>query len=174
MPTRAEILDTLTTSQERLIAYYQALTPAECGRGCTQSETPDGTPWSPKDHLTHLAAIERAFQAMIRRTLQGRADPTGLNSMGTTREEIIALIHQHNQEHVNAHREDDLDTMLTDLAATRAKTLEMLAHCSDEQLAIPVTGAPWSDGSIGGVMITNAHHAAQHMAWVEEGLHLDS
>lgn len=173
MPTRAEILETLAASQERLIAYYQALTPEECERGCTASEAPDGTPWRPKDHLTHLASIERAFQGMVRRTLQGHADPTGFNSMGnaTTREEIVALIHQHNQDHVDAHREDSLETMFANLAATREKTLALLAQCTDEQLATPVTGAPWSDGTIGGVLITNAHHAAQHMAWIEEGLH---
>lgn len=176
MPTRAEILETLAVSQERLIAYYQALTSEERERRCTSSEALNGTPWCPKDHLIHLASVERAFQGMIRRTLQGHADPTGFSSIGnaTTREEILALIHQHNQDHVDAHREDSLETMLTDLAAAREKTLAMLAQCTDEQLATPVTGAPWSDGTIGGVMITNAHHAVQHMTWVEEGLHQHS
>ncbi len=27
-----------------------------------------------------------------------------------------------------------------------------------------------ADGTIGGVLLTNAHHERQHLAWVDEGL----
>lgn len=173
MPTRTEILATLATSDEQLHTYYEALTPAEQERACTPSEIANGTSWSPKDHLTHLAAVERAFQGMVRRALQGHQNPTGFGNMSeaTNREEIIARIHQMNQDHIETHREDSSETLLADLAATRATTLTLIEQCTDEQLATLVTGAPWSDGTVGGVLITNAHHAIQHMTWIKEGLH---
>ncbi len=173
MPTRSEILDTLAASSEKLHAYYQALTPEERERACTSSEIDSAASWCPKDHLAHLTSVERAFQGMIRRTLQGHKDPTGFGSTGdaTNREEIVAQIHKHNQEYIETHRTDSSETVLADLDAARATTLALLEQCTDEQITIIVTGAPWSDGSIGGVMLTNAHHAVQHMTWIEEGLH---
>lgn len=171
MPTRSEILETLTHSQEHLLARYQAFTPQELERSCTESAVPDHAAWRPQDHLVHLAMIERAFQGMIRRTLQGEADPVGFGRTGATnREEIIAWINRQNQDYVDAHRDDSMETILADCAATRKKTLELLEQLTDEQLALPVPGAPWADGTIGGVIITNAHHEARHLAWVEEGL----
>lgn len=72
---------------------------------------------------------------------------------------------------MDAHRGDDLDTLLKDLDAARADTLALLDELTDEQLAAPLPGAPWADGTIGGVLITNAHHEVQHWTWVAEGLH---
>jgi hypothetical protein len=173
MPTRTEIIDTLAASHEKLHAFYQALTPAERERACTPSEVASGASWNPKDHLTHLAAVERAFQGMVRRTLQGHQNPTGFGDIkeATNREEILAKIHQFNQDHVETHHTDSLETMLADLDTARATTLALLAECTNEQITATVAGAPWSDGTIGGVLLTNAHHAIQHMTWVEEGLH---
>jgi hypothetical protein len=48
----------------------------------------------------------------------------------------------------------------------------MLEQLTDEQLAMPIPGAPWGDGTIGGVLMTNARHATMHVAWIEEGLRL--
>ena len=84
--------------------------------------------------------------------------------------EIMARVHRGNQDNVEEHRHDDLDTLFADLDAARADTLALLDELTDEQLAAPLPGAPWNDGSIGGVLITNAHHAIQHWQWVEEGL----
>jgi hypothetical protein len=79
-------------------------------------------------------------------------------------------VHQGNQDNVDAHRDDDLDTLIADLEAARSETIGLLAELSDEQLAEPLPGAPWNDGTIGGVLITNAHHEQQHLAWVLDGL----
>ena len=171
MPNRTEILNALSTSQERLFTRYQSFSQAELENICTQSETSDGTPWTPKDHLAHLALIERAFQGMIRRTLQGKTDPVGFRQTGLkSRPEIVAWVHQQNQAYAEAHHADNLETVLTDLASARKDTLALLEQLTDEQLSLPVTGAPWNDGTIGGVLITNAHHEGQHLAWVEQGL----
>jgi DinB superfamily len=172
MPTRTEILDALGRSQEQLFTHFRALTLEELERPCTENEFPGGTPWRPKDHLSHLAFIERQFQGMIRRTTEGETDPLGFSSrIGTTkREEVLAWVHRQNQANAEKHADDSLEDIFANLAATRQKSLELLEQLSDEQLAQPVPGAPWADGTIGGVLITNAYHAERHIAWIEEGL----
>ena len=171
MPTRAEILQTLRTSQESLFALIRAWSPEELERICTSSQVPDHAPWRPKDHFAHLAFIERAFQGMIHRTIAGKPDPVGFSRTGATnREEVLAWIHRQNQAYTNEHADDSREQILDDLLATRKASLALLDQLTDEQLALPVPGAPWADGTIGGLLITNAHHATLHLSWVEEGL----
>jgi FAD/FMN-containing dehydrogenase len=172
MPTRDVIVHTLLEERTTLLAHYQTFTAEELEANCTASEASDGAPWRPKDHLAHLTRVERAFQGMIKSTLRGDADPVGFSRAGATkREEVLAWIHRNNQDYVEAHRHDDLSTLLRDLAQARQDTLALLEHLTDEQLTLPVAGAPWADGTIGGILITNAHHEHLHLNWVEEGLH---
>jgi hypothetical protein len=51
--------------------------------------------------------------------------------------------------------------------ASRAVTLTLLAELTDEQLAEPLPGAPWADGTIGGVLGANAGHGRMHWGWVK-------
>jgi len=172
MPTREVILKTLEEAREELLASYQKFTPEELERSCTASEVPDGNPWSPKDHLAHLTLIERAFQSMIRRTLRGSEDPVGFSRTGaTSREELLAWVHQNNQTYVDAHHNDLMETLLADLAQARQDTLALLGQLTDEQLSLPLPGAPWDDGTVGGILITNGRHEHLHLSWLHEGLH---
>src|SRR5207302_6969898 len=100
----------------------------------------------------HLAHIERAFQGMIERSLAGKENPVGFS--GRSREEVIAGVHRGNEDNVRSHADDDLDTLLADLESARADSLALLDRLTDEQLTQPVPGAPWNDGTIGGVLIT--------------------
>jgi hypothetical protein len=168
MPDRDKIIGKLAKERAQLEKRYRALSAEDLTCACTQSEADDGGPWSAKDHIAHLAMIERAFQAMIRRHLSGEENPVGFG--GGSREEVIARVHKNNEENVNEHKDDDLDSLFADLDAARADTLTLLDELTDEQLASPLPGAPWADGTIGGVLITNAYHAIQHWQWVEEGL----
>ena len=171
MPTRNEIIETLAQEREKLLARYQTLTPQELEENCTKSEAPDGAPWRPKDHLAHLTLVERSFLGMARRTVKCSEDPVGFSRTGAkNREEVLAWIHRNNQAYVDAHRSDSLETLLADLANARADTLTLVEQLTDEQLAMPIPCAPWGDGTIGGVLMTNAHHETMHVAWVNEGL----
>lgn len=170
MPTRDEIITKLAKERTRLEEHYRALPPEQLTGPCTESQTPGEAPWSAKDHVAHLAMIERAFQGMIRRTLEGQENPVGLEFKSASMSDIMIRVHQGNQDNVDAHRDDDLETLFADLDAARADTLALIESLTDEQLAAPLPGAPWNDGSIGGVLITNAHHAIQHWQWVTEGL----
>jgi hypothetical protein len=58
-------------------------------------------------------------------------------------------------------------------AGARGETLTLLAELSDTQLDETLEGAPWSDGTIGGVIATNADHARQHWRWIKEAGLLD-
>ncbi len=169
MPTRAEIIDILTTNREKLLARYRSFTPEELERVCTQSEAPDGSPWNAKDHLSHLANVERAFVWMINRALAGHPDPTGFKRLGE-RPAILSYIHNRNQKVMAEHHHDDLETLLADLAAARSETLKLLDSLADEQLATPVPGDQWTDGTVGGLFTVPGHHDAMHLNWVEEGL----
>ena len=171
MPARAEIVAKLEKEAGRLVERYRSIAPDDLTRHCTESEVDGATPWCAKDHIAHLTMIERAFNSMIRRTIEGTTNPVGFD-LSKGRESAIARVHRNNQDNVDAHRDDDLDTLLADLAAARAETTELIGSLTDEQLALPVPGAPWADGTIGGVLITNAYHQIQHWKWVEEGLGL--
>ena len=54
--------------------------------------------WKAKDHLAHLAHIERAFQSMIERHLSGQQNPVGFS--GRSREDVLAGVHRGNEENV--------------------------------------------------------------------------
>ena len=171
MPTREAIVQTLTQEQEKLLARYRLFTPEELEMECTESEAPNGEAWRPKDHLAHLILIERAFQGMARRTLKGADDPVGFSRTGAkNREEVLSWIHQNNQDYANAHRNDSLETIIADYVTARNDTLEQIGQLTDEQLTTIIPGAPWGDGTIGGVLMANAQHGVRHLAWVEEGL----
>lgn len=171
MPTRAEVIDLLAEERKTLLARYGSLSEADLSVACTESEA-GGEPWRPKDHLAHLAMIERAFQGMARRTLDGAKDPVGLRPAGadTSMEAVMARVHRMNEDNVDTHRHDSLDVLLADLASCRADTLAMIAELSDEHLQVKIPGAPWGDGTIAGVLQTAARHDRQHTAWVDEGL----
>lgn len=168
MPTRESITGKLRVERDALLQRYRSLAADDLSRPCTDSEVDGSPPWSAKDHLAHLAMIERAFQSMVRRTLDGAERPVGLS--GSSRDEVIANVHRNNQDNVDSHRDDDLETLLADLVAARDETLGLLAELTDEQLALKIPGAPWADGTIGGVLMTNAYHEHQHWDWVAEGL----
>src|SRR5437879_5373781 len=113
MPTRESITGKLAKERDALVARYRAFSAEELTRPCTESEADDGRPWSAKDHVAHLAMIERAFQAMIARHLDGHDSPVGLG--GGSRDEVIGRVHRQNEVNVDAHRDDDIDTLLDDL-----------------------------------------------------------
>jgi hypothetical protein len=168
MPDRDAIRGKLAKERGVLLAEIAALPSDLVDRPCTESEADDGRPWSAKDHLAHLAYIERSFQAMIERHLEGDGNPVGLG--GGDRGAIMTRVHRGNEENVDAHRHDSVATLLAELEAARADSLALLDRLSDAQLAEPLPGAPWADGTVGGVLITNAYHEIQHLTWVREGL----
>src|SRR5262249_12528441 len=71
MPTRAEILDTLSSSQTQVLAIFHGLSAHDLERPATASAVPGAAPWRAKDHLAHLVKSERNIQRLLRRARAG-------------------------------------------------------------------------------------------------------
>lgn len=156
-----------------LLETFAALPEADLLRGATPSEHDPSTMWSAKDHLAHLAGIERNFNAMIRRHVAGDANPVGLrtNADGTPRtmEQVMSAVHEMTEAWTLEHRDKTLSDVIALGQRVRADTLALLSELTDAQLAEKLPGAPWADGTIGGVLAVNADHGRMHWRWVKDG-----
>jgi uncharacterized damage-inducible protein DinB len=170
---RTEIEVKLNTGRVWTLETWLALPEADLLRAATRSEHDPETFWSAKDHLAHLAGIEHHFIDMIRRHVEGDPHSLGFtNKDGTfmTRDEIMARVHTMTEAWVREHRLKSVSEVIALGQSARAATLALLGELTDEQLAQRVKGAPWADGTIGGILSVNADHAHIHWAWVTEGL----
>ena len=167
MPTRSEIQDILAASQEKVAAYFDGLSPEALERPCTESGVPGEVPWRAKDHFAHLTANEQNIQILLRLMLTGASLPDTLTKMSA--EERLAWSNQRNQTYVNAHRDDSMETLHTQLSTARLETLDLLEQFTDEQLAAPVSLSYLRNMTADTLFVANAQHAATHIGWIEEG-----
>jgi hypothetical protein len=169
---RSEIEITLSRDRAWLLEAVAALPDHELARGVTPSEHDASVRWSLLDHLVHLVGIERSFNAMVERHLAGDANPVALardaDGAPRTREAVMAMVHGSNEDWVEQHRGKSLAEVVALGQQARGETLVLLARLSDAQLGERLPGAPWSDGTIGGVLATNAAHGRMHWKWVKE------
>ena len=86
-----------------------------------------------------------------------------------SREEIMAGIHKWTEDWAEEHRGKNLDQLVAIGLAVRAETLKYLSELSDEDLQSKIPGAPWADGTVGGIMAANADHGRMHFKWAKEG-----
>lgn len=158
---RAWLLETLAQMSEEDL--YAPRTPSE--------HDPDSM-WSYADHFVHTTLIERNWNDMFRRHLDGKTGMTlGTNSDGTrqSREEVIAGVHRWTEEWKAEHAGKPLDELVRIGLAVRAETLALLASLTDKQLESKIPGTPWADGTVGGIMAANADHGRMHYGWAEAG-----
>lgn len=171
---RIEIEIKLNRDRAWLLETLAATDPAELSRPATPSEHDPSTTWSMLDHVAHLILIERNFNAMIRRHLEGHPNPVGLRQDNSgrerTREEIMASVHAMTEEWKREHEGKSLGEIVALGQAVRGDTLSLLAQLTDAQLAETLPGAPWADGTIGGVLAVNADHGRMHYKWAKDGL----
>ena len=150
------------------------MSPEQRSRPLTTSEHDPDNSWHALDHLGHLALIEHNFIAMVRRHLAGDANPVGLvttrEGVTRSREQILASVHAMTDEYQRAHHDDSLSRVVALTGDARAQTLQLLAELTDEQLDETLVGAPWADGTIGGVLGANADHARMHWTWVRDAI----
>ena len=187
MPTRAEILDTLASSQMQVLAFFQGLSPEDLERPATASEVPGAAPWRAKDHFAHLVQNERNIQRLLRRVLAGEPRdvilrqqyPEGmplpgilgdLSALTPEEEERLGLAIAHlNQTTVNAHSDDTLEMLSAEYLAARQELLDLLHQFTDEQLAASIPSVV-GEATAGDVFAGRAGHGVEHMSSVEEGL----
>ena len=175
---RAEIEMSLNESRNWLLATMGRLSDQRLRAPLTKSESDPESYWSVLDHFAHLALVEGDFASMIRRQLAGSENPVGLLSdehgVPRTRTEIMAIVNARAEAFQREHRDDTLFEVVALTGAARAATLALLAELSDEQLTETLHGAPWGDGTIGGVLEANAGHASMHWRWVTDAGFVDA
>lgn len=164
---RRDVLEQLHESLRSVEERYGAMSTEELRSPCTDSEVPGAGAWTPLDHLAHLIQIEIAFRDICRRALDGAERPIRIE--GDSREEMLAWVHRWNQEYVESRRGASLEELLAELRTTRRETVAFVEGSSDDQLAQIVPGAPWGDGTVGGVIAASARHGEMHVGWMDEG-----
>jgi len=167
---RVEIETKLNEGRNLILGHITSLSDEQLHRPLTPSEHDPDNLWSALDHLAHLALIERDFVRMIRRHLEGDANPVGLltgpDGSTRTREQVMAQVHKMTEEFQRTHHDDSLSEVVALTAAARGATLQLLAELTDAQLDETLPGAPWGDGTIGGVLAANSDHGHVHWKWV--------
>jgi hypothetical protein len=171
---RLEIEQKLYNDRVWLLNAYQGLSAEQREAGLTPSEHDHSNLWSPLDHLAHLSLIEHNFAAMVRKHIGGHANPVGLTTDASgkarSRDEIMATVHAMTEEWQREHAGKSFDEVVALGQTARAVTLALLAELSEEQLNETLPGAPWADGTIGGVLAANADHGRMHWKWVTDAM----
>ena len=83
-------------------------------------------------------------------------------------EDWLVWSNQRNQNYVNAHRHESMETLRAQFSTARQETLDLLEQFTEEQLAAPVSTSFLTNMTTGTLFVANAQHAATHMAWIEE------
>ena len=168
---RIEIEITLNRDRAWLLERLSEMSEDELRAPRTFSEHDDGSTWSYADHFIHTTLIERNWNEMFRRHLGGeRGMERRVRDDGTPQsmEEIMAGIHAWTEEWKAEHEGLPLGELVRIGLAVRAETLALLAELSDDDLASQIPGAPWADGTVGGIMAANAGHGRMHWHWASE------
>jgi DinB family protein len=169
---RVELEVKLNEGRNWLLMKYNGLSDDELRRPLTQSEHDPENQWSALDHLAHMALVERNFNAMVRRHFQGSANPVGLlnddEGQPRSRAEIMKLVHAQTEAWQREHHDETFNEVVALTAAQRSETLQLISELRDAQLEETLPGAPWDDGTVGGVLGANADHGHMHWKWVTD------
>ena len=171
---RVEIEIKLNRGRADALEALVAMDDEELRRPRTRSEHDPDSWWSYADHFIHTTLIERNFNEMIRRHIRGDRgmDRELVDKSGAglrPREDVMAYVHAFTEKWKVENDGKPVDELVVIGLQVRADTLALLAELSDEQLASGIPGAPWADGTVGGIMAVHTDHAQMHRHWAEAG-----
>ena len=83
--------------------------------------------------------------------------------------DIMAYVHELTESWKVKHEGKPLQELVRISQGIRAETLQLLSEIDDEQLQSKIPGAPWSDGTVGGIMAAHSGHWKMHRKWAHEG-----
>lgn len=169
---RIEIEIKLNRDRAWLLETLAAMPETELFEPRTPSEHDPEKVWSFADHFIHTTLIEENWNAMFRRHLaggEGMARRTRPDGSPQSREEVMAGVHRWTEAWADKHRGKALEEVVRIGLGVRADTLKLLSELSDKDLASKIPGAPWADGTVGGIMAANADHGRMHFKWAKEG-----
>ncbi len=168
---RIEIEIKLNRDRAWLLERLGEMSEEELTAPRTFSEHDPESRWSFADHFVHTTLIEQNWNDMFRRHVSGdRGLAPRLRSDGSPQsmEEIMASIHEWTEEWKAEHSGKSFAELVRVGQSVRADTIALLAELSDDDLASKIPGAPWADGTVGGIMAANADHGRMHYGWAEE------
>jgi len=170
---RTEIEIKLNRGRADALETVTAMSEDELRAPRTRSEHDAESWWSWADHFIHITLIEKNFNAMIRRHLEGRQgmDPAMVDESGKALRpigDIMAYVHELTESWKVKHEGKPLEELVRISSVIRADTLKLLSETSDEQLRSKIPGAPWSDGTVGGIIAVHADHWKMHRKWAQE------
>lgn len=168
---RIEIEIKLNRDRSWLLERLAQMDEGELRAPRTFSEHDEQSRWSYADHFIHTTLIERNWNAMFRRHLAGsRGMEQRVHDDGTaqTMDEIMASVHAWTEEWKVEQSAKPFAELVRLSLETRADTLALLAELSDDDLDSVIPGAPWADGTVGGIMAANADHGRMHWGWATE------
>lgn len=140
----------------------------------TRSEDNPDSWWTHADHFIHTTLIERNFNEMIRKHVRGERgmDANLVGEDGAAMKpikDIMAYVHRMTEKWKVEHEGKPLDELVKIGLAVRADTFTLLNELTDEQLASKIPGAPWADGTVGGIMAVHTDHTHMHQQWAADG-----
>ena len=169
---RIEIEVKLNRDRAWLLETLSGMSEADLAAPRTPSEHDPAKSWSFTDHFIHTTLIEQNWNAMFRRHIAGEAGmqrPVIEDGEAQPTGDVMAVIHRWTERWADSHRGKPLEELARIGLAVRAETLALLSELTDEQLASVIPGAPWADGTVGGIMAANADHGRRHFTWAKEG-----
>ncbi len=174
---RATVEQRLKDARDWTITSYKGLSEEQLTRPLTRSQHDPENNWTALDHFAHLALIEHDFARFIRRHISGHERPINFlhaeDGATLSREQIMAKVHASTEAWQQEHHAKSLDEVIELTGTAREATLALLSELSDDQIGESLPGAPWGDGTLGGVLAANADHARGHWHWVLEAGLLD-
>ena len=171
---RTEIEIELHRGRADSLEWITSLSEDELRAPRTRSEHDPDSWWTHADHFVHTTLIERSFNEMVRRHIRGEqgmdaglvdSEGKGLKPI----EDVMAYVHSYTEGWKTEQEGKSLDELVCVGLAVRADTLSLLSELTDEQLASKIPGAPWGDGTVGGVLAVHAGHYRMHRHWSEAG-----
>jgi hypothetical protein len=167
-PTREELIARLNERSAQLEQWFAARTPGEAERPLTASEVGGGEMWSAKDHLAHAIGTERYLAGVVRRTLEGAADPAGFYSRlgALDQATLMQAINQSNQAAYAKYHDTPLADLLTRQRDIRQATLALISAMSEEQLDMPSPHSPFGHGTVRDLFRQMSHHYQEHVHWL--------
>ena len=171
---RTELEITLSRDRAWLLETLAGFPEEKRNKAVTPSQHDPSTMWTYQDHFIHLALIEFNFNAMVRRFIAGNANPVkiGGRSIGDadrSRDQLMADVHAMTEEWKQKHQDATWDEVVAVGQKARGETLTLISELTDEQLQMVIPGAPWADGTVGGVLGANAMHGRMHFKWAKDG-----
>ena len=171
---RIEIEIELHRGRADALEELAAMSGDELRKPRTRSEHDPDSWWCYADHFIHTTLIERSFNEMVRRHLRGEQgmDAAMVDASGAAlkpMDDLMAYVHAYTEGWKKEQEGKPVDELVRIGLAVRADTLALLAELDDDQLASKIPGAPWADGTVGGVLSVHAAHSRMHRRWAEEG-----